>query len=107
MVVKRLMNIREFPQQKLSDAFAGPLVLDREFRKSGASAWACLALVIIVYDVYAIRSKKIETLTKSFWRLTEKPTTGSIFIGVWLGLTFHLLIEKLVRKKIPYKGVNL
>ena len=24
--------------------------------------------------------------------------TGSIFTGVWLGLTFHLLIEKLIRK---------
>ena len=106
MVVKKLKNIKGFHPQKFSDAIAGPLILDRELKRSGASAWACLALAIIVYDLYAIKSKKIETLTRSFWRLTEKPTTGSIFIGVWLGLTFHLLIEKLVRKKISYKGVS-
>jgi len=88
----------EFLQQKLSSAFSTPLVLDKQDKKSGSIAWSGLALGIIVYDIYAIKSKKIETLTRSFWRLTEKPLTGSIFTGVWLGLTFHLLIEKLIRK---------
>jgi len=88
----------EFLQQKLSSAFFTPLVLDKQDKKSGSIAWSGLALGIIVYDIYAIKSKKIETLTRSFWRLTEKPLTGSIFTGVWLGLTFHLLIEKLIRK---------
>ena len=88
----------EFLRQKLSDAFSTPLVLERHDRKSGTIAWGGLALGIIAYDFYAIKSKKIETLTRSFWRLTEKPISGSIFTGVWLGLTFHLLIEKLVRK---------
>ena len=88
----------EFLQQKLSSVFSAPLVLDKQDKKSGSIAWSGLALGIIVYDIYAIKSKKIETLTRSFWRLTEKPLTGSIFTGVWLGLTFHLLIEKLIRK---------
>ena len=88
----------EFLQHKLSNVFSTPLVLERENKKSGTVAWGGLALGIIAYDIYAIKSKKIETLTRSFWRLTEKPISGSIFTGVWLGLTFHLLIEKLVRK---------
>ena len=90
----------EFLQQKLSNVFSTPLVLERENKKSGTVAWGGLALGIIAYDIYAIKSKKIETLTRSFWRLTEKPISGSIFTGVWLGLTFHLLIEKPLRKTI-------
>lgn len=98
MVVKKSKNGTESLRLKLSEALRTPLVLDKQDKKSGTLAWGGLALGIIAYDIYAIKSKKIETLTRSFWRLTEKPLIGSIFIGVWLGLTFHLLIEKLVRK---------
>jgi hypothetical protein len=88
-----------FLRPKLSDIFSGPLVLDSKDRTSGVYGWVALVLGIMAYDIYAIKSSKIETLTRSFWRLTEKPSTGSIFIGAWLGLTFHLLIEKLIRKQ--------
>ena len=98
MEEKKYKSGMEFLRHKLSDAFSTPLILDKQDRKSGTIAWGGLALGIIVYDIYAIKSKKIETLTRSFWRLTEKPLSGSIFTGVWLGLTFHLLIEKLIRK---------
>lgn len=74
-----------------------PLVLEKE-TTSGFFAWIALALGIIAYDVYAIRSKKIETLTRAFWRLTEKQTHKLTLNGVWLILTFHLLIEKPLRK---------
>jgi hypothetical protein len=97
MVVKKLKNGTVFHRQKLSDVVGAPLDLNSLDKKSGLSAWG-VRIGIIVYDVYAIKSKKIETLTRSFWRITEKPKIGSIFIGVWLGLTFHLLIEKLIRK---------
>ncbi len=98
MVVKKLNSGLESLQLKLSDVISTPLILEKENKKSGTVAWGGLALGIIAYDIYAIKSKKIETLTRSFWRLTEKPLTGSLYIGVWLGLTFHLLIEKLIRK---------
>jgi ABC-type transport system involved in cytochrome c biogenesis permease subunit len=54
---------------------------------------------VVAYDTYAIKSRKIETLTRSFWRSTEKTIPGAIFIGVWITLSFHLLIEKPVRKR--------
>lgn len=98
MVVKKSKNGMASLQHKLSDAFSTPLILDKQDRKSGTIAWGGLALGIIAYDIYAIKSKKIETLTRSFWRLTEKPIEGSLLIGAWLGLTFHLLIEKQIRK---------
>ena len=99
MVVKKLSSGLELLRPKLSDIFSTPLVLEKNNQKSGSIAWGGLAAGIIAYDIYAIKSKKVETLTRAFWRLTEKPLIGIIPVGVWLGLTFHLLIEKLVRKK--------
>lgn len=100
MVVKKLSSGLELLQAKLSDAVSAPFILDKQEKKSGIIAWGGLALGIVAYDIYAMKSKKIETLTRSFWRLTEKPVTSIIPIGVWLGLTFHLLIEKLIRKNL-------
>jgi len=105
MVAKKLKSGTESPLQRLSDAFGAPLTLEKSEATSGLIGWCGLALVIIVYDVYAIKSKKIETLTRSFWRMTENKISGSIFTGAWLGLTFHLLIEKLIRKNLSLKGV--
>jgi len=105
MVVKKFKSGTECLRLKLSNITCAPLILEKEERKSGITAWGALVLGIIAYDVYAIKSRKIETLTRSFWRLTEKPLTAIIPVGVWLGLTFHLLIEKLVRKSILNKGV--
>ena len=103
MVVKKLKNGTVSHRLKLSDVIGPPLDLSKSEKKSGLPAWGVLALGIIVYDVYAIKSSKIETFTRAFWRVTEKPKIGNIFIGVWLGLTFHLLIEKLIRKNLSNK----
>ena len=62
-------------------------------------AWGVLLSSIIAYDIYAVRSQKIETLTRAFWRLTEEPIKKIIPITVWIGLTAHLLLEKDIRKK--------
>ena len=96
--MKKLKSGTEYLQLKLSNAWKAPIILDKQDKKSGTIAWGSLALGILAYDIYAIKSKKIETLTRSFWRLTEKPIEGSLLIGAWLGLTFHLLIEKQIRK---------
>ena len=89
-------------QELFNKVFTAPS-LDKD-RISGVFAWSTLLLAILAYEIYAIKSKKIETLTKTFWRLTEKQPTNSIFTGVWLGLTFHLLIEKSFRVFISSKG---
>ena len=81
----------------LSNVISEPLNLEKD-SPSGLFAWGALVIGIIAYDIYAIKTRKIETLTKAFWRLSEKQITGSILNGVWLGLTFHLLIEKSLRK---------
>lgn len=100
MVVKKSKSTKGYHRQKLSDTLAVPLALEKNETISGILGWCGILSAIIAYDVYAIKSKKIETLTRFFWRMTEQPITGSIIIGAWLGLSFHLLIEKLIRKAL-------
>jgi len=98
--VKKLKNTKGCHRQKLSDTLSAPLVLEKNEAISGIIGWCGILSAIIVYDAYAIKSKKIETLTRFFWRMTEQPITGSIITGAWIGLSFHLLIEKLIRKAL-------
>lgn len=99
MAEKKSKNGMVFRQQKLSDILFNPISLEKDSRKSGLIGWVGLIAIIVLYDVYAIKTKRIETLTRSFWRHTEQTIGKSIFIGAWLGLTFHLLLEKMIRKK--------
>lgn len=100
MAEKKSKNGTEFHQRKPSKLFSNPVNLEKDDRVSGLIGWAGLVGIIVLYDAYAIKTKKIETLTRSFWRHTEQTIGKSIFTGVWLGLTFHLLLEKMIRKKI-------
>lgn len=96
---KRFYSGLEYHLQKLFNYYKAPVVLDKDSRTTGFIGWLALAAIVIAYDAYAIKSKKIETLTRSFWRSTEKKSTGSAMIGLWLLITFHLLLEKELRKK--------
>lgn len=91
------------PLQKLSDYYRSPVVLEKDDRTSGAYAWLALVAIIAAYDYYAIKSKRIETLTRSFWRSTERPLKSIIPIASWTVLTAHLLLEKRVRRSITDK----
>lgn len=105
MAEKKSKSGTEYHLQKLSNYFTQPVILEKNQSKTGVIGWLGLVGVIVLYDAYAIKSKKIETLTRSFWRHTENKTGQSIFIGAWLGLTFHLLFEKMIRKKISNRDL--
>jgi hypothetical protein len=105
MEEKKFKNGTVFHQLKLSDILDNPITLDKDNRRSGVVGWLGLVCIVVLYDVYAIKTKKIETLTRSFWRHTEHKIGQSIFIGAWLGLTFHLLFEKMIRKKISNRDL--
>lgn len=98
-VDKRFFNGSECHLQKLFNYYKSPVVLGKDERTTGFVGWLALAAIVIAYDAYAIKTRKIETLTRSFWRSTEKKSTGSAMIGLWLLITFHLLLEKELRKK--------
>lgn len=87
--------------QKLSEYYRNPLNLKKDDRITGVFGWLFIALFVLAYDIYAMKYQKIETLTRFFWRSTEKNILKSLIpIGAWLVLSFHLLIEKPVRKTL-------
>lgn len=88
-----------FLPQKLSSYYKQPIHLTKDDRQSGLYAWALMAMFVIAYDAYAIKTKKAETLTRAFWRLTEKGIQKYIPLLLWSAITLHLVLEKDVRKK--------
>lgn len=97
---KKYKNGTAYHLQKLSNYYGSPIDLERNGRISGIFGWALLASYIIAYDIFAIKTKKAETLTRSFWRLSEGKISKAPVLGIWLIVTFHLMLEKDVRRKI-------
>jgi hypothetical protein len=87
------------PLHKLSDYYSVPIDLEKDERISGVYAWMALIGAVIAYDAIAIKTKKVETLTRYFWRSTEMPTKGVLPIACWSIVTAHLLAEKNIRRK--------
>lgn len=85
--------------QKLYDYISQPISLEKDERTSGLIGWLILASFIVAYDAYAIKTKKVETLTRFFWRNTEQGIRRVVPIIIWSTLTAHLVLEKDVRKK--------
>lgn len=98
MEEKKFKNGMEFHQQKLYSYYREPLHLDKDDRLSGTYAWMAILAAIIAYDVYAIKHKKVETLTRAFWRNTEKTKTGIVPLALWGLATVHLVAEKRIRR---------
>ncbi len=104
MADREYKNGMDFHPLKHSKLFSNPVILEKDERTTGVIGWIGLVAIIVLYDYYAIKTKKVETLTRSFWRHTEHKIGQSIFIGAWLGLTFHLLFEKMIRIKVLNKN---
>jgi len=99
MEEKKFKNGTEYHLQKLSDYYSSPINLEKDDRISGTYAWLGVLSMVLAYDVYAIKTKKAETLTRSFWRLTDKPLKSIVPLTAWAALSVHLLLEKNIRKK--------
>lgn len=100
MEEKKFKNGMEYHQQKLYNYYCSPVNLEKDNRISGVYGWLTLLSLVAAYDVYAIKSKNVETLTRAFWRMTESKAKSILPVAVWTGLTVHLLAEKKIRKKI-------
>lgn len=86
--------------QKLSDYIKSPIDLEKDQRISGLFGWALLLGFVVAYDAYAIKTRKAETLTRSFWRLSEGKISKASVFGAWGVITAHLMLEKSIRRKI-------
>jgi hypothetical protein len=94
----RFKSGEALPLQKLSNYYSSPIILDKDERISGLYGWLALLAAVVAYDAYAIKTQKVETLTRFFWRSTERPLKSVVPISVWLLVTAHLLLEKNIRK---------
>lgn len=100
MEERKFKSGTEFRLQKLSDYVTTPINLEKDNRITGLIGWALLVGYVLAYDTYAIKTKKIETLTRSFWRLSEgKVSKAPVFLA-WAIVTSHLVVEKNIRRKI-------
>jgi hypothetical protein len=100
MVERKCKSGTEYHLQKLSNYFSSPVELEKDSRTTGLIGWAILASFVVAYDIYAIKSRKAETLTRSFWRLSENKISKFPVLAAWVIITFHLMLEKDVRRRI-------
>jgi hypothetical protein len=100
MARTRSKNGEAYPLHKLSNYFSSPVNLEKDSRTTGLIGWAALVAFVVGYDIFAIKSKKAETLTRSFWRLSEGKMSKFPVMAAWMIVTFHLMLEKDVRRKI-------
>lgn len=71
-----------------------------EDKVRGDIAWAVMALSITLYDVYAIKSKKAETMSGALWRSLKHPFKFPIATIIWGVLTYHLFAGRNARTSI-------
>ena len=67
---------------------------------SGEYGWVVLAVSITAYDLFAIKTKKFETLSTALWKSLPHPIKFPIAPLAWGILTYHLFISKNARDSI-------
>lgn len=95
------MNRQEFIR-----GYLGPIDLEKGERKTGVVAWLFLGLFVLIWDIWAIRTQKVETLTRTFWRLSKTSYGGFVLQSIWGILTVHLLIEARLRQALEGRRNN-
>lgn len=100
MAERKFRSGTAYHLQKLSNYYSSPIDLRKDERFSGLIGWLILMGYVVAYDIYAMKTKKAETLTRSFWRLSEGKLSKGPVLGAWLAITFHLMLEKEVRRKV-------
>lgn len=64
----------------------------RLHEKEGAAAWAAMALAVLLYDAWAIRTRR-ETMSITWGRWLQTPSSRKVCVAAWAALTSHLFIS--------------
>jgi hypothetical protein len=67
---------------------------------SGEYAWLTMALGILTYDLVAIKTKKIETMSGALWRSLQHPVKSPFALLTWGIVTHHLFASTSARKSM-------
>lgn len=70
----------------------------------GDIAWLVLTGAIIGYDLAAISTKRVETLSSAIWRSLSHPRKLPILLSIWTALTWHLFANPRARQS--YKNLK-
>lgn len=65
---------------------------------SGEYGWLGLTLIIVAYDAYAMKTKKIETLSAALWKSLAHPKKMPAAACIWGILTWHLFLDAHARQ---------
>lgn len=65
---------------------------------TGMTAWALMSLGIFIYDMFAIRTQKAETMSGALWRLLKYPVKSVPLVGIWGIVTYHLFGSSMARE---------
>ncbi len=71
-----------------------------EQKVHGDYAWVVMALCILGYDLWAMNTKKAETMSSALWRSLEHPMKSPFLLLSWGVLTHHLFMNKRARKSL-------
>lgn len=64
-----------------------------EGKPSGAFGWLLIFAVATTYDIYALKTRKVETLSNAYWRWSRHPVGGLVTAGAFAAIAFHLIID--------------
>jgi hypothetical protein len=73
----------------------------------GEYAWAVMALGILTYDLIAIKTKKMETMSHAVWKSLSHPVKFPIAATAWGVLTHHLFVNHKARNSIRQLRDNI
>lgn len=73
---------------------------------SGTLGWVATFGIVIAYDLYAIKTKKRETMSTTFWKWSLHPIGKFPTFILWTGLTYHLLVDNPIRKNKKRESVQ-
>lgn len=59
--------------------------------RSAVLGWTAVVATVVGYDVWALVSNR-ETLSGAFWRARHHPHARYVAVGIWCGVTWHLLL---------------
>jgi hypothetical protein len=65
--------------------------------KPGDYAWYAMSAGIFLYDMFAIKTKKCETMSSAIWRSLNHPIKAPTTVLIWLAITHHLFGTKKAR----------
>ncbi len=61
-----------------------------EEKIDGELAWGLLILSVLVYDLYSIKTGKLETMSSAVYRALRHPLKFPLLSLIWALITFHL-----------------